>query len=277
MKEWSNEDIRQALLASGEKDIPVTPTTRPLLLRKLRKLLDRPQGENSEQHGEGESYSMSQTTPPRQQAHEDSMFEGYYGVVAAGCSEQKATLQLSPFYTSKAEVLKIIKGLPGARFKRFESQKGAEAFSLQPGSETDSVSATPQSSSSTSSPALSTSEKPNNFPSLKIQLLTKFRKLIENGDLVQFADTIWSNPRHLISSGDAPVVLQEGFRYNTLHCAVRARKLDICHELFVILESERFWTLVYPGDSEETRERRRSHLIDLYLNMQDKIVSLRGS
>ncbi len=280
LEEWSNDEIRQALLDNGQKDLPVTPTTKPLLLRKLRKLLGRAQaaGETSDKGKEEEldnesKLSTAPATPSRQHVNESRLFEGYYGV-AAGCAEPNAALQLSPFYTSKAEVLKAIKCLPGARFKRFESQEGAEAFS-QPGEPNPSNLAL-QCPASASSPVLDLAEKPNSFPSLKTQQLTQFRGLIESGDVVCFADSVWSNPRYLISSGDAPVILQLGCRYNALHCAVLARKLDVCRELFVILESERFWSLVYPDDVEETRANRKNHLLDLYLNMQDSAVSLQN-
>lgn len=283
LEEWSNEEIRRALLENGQKDLPVTPTTRPLLLKKLRRLLGKSAKAVSAEEGSNGSKVENESapaTPPGQPVAEKSSFEGYYGV-AAGCNEHSATLQLSPFYTSKAEVLQVIKRLPGARFKRFESQKSAEDFSL-PSRELENKpnsteEMTPPSSALPSNHATEVTEKSNDFPSLKTQQLTRFRGLIETGDVVQFADTVWGNPRHLISSGDAPVILQLGCRYNSLHCAVLARQLVVCRELFVILESERFWELVYPDDVGETREKRRSHLIDLYLNMQDKLVSLRNS
>ena len=287
--EWSDAEIRNALLARGEKDIPVTPTTRPLLLRKLERLVQqqlsqatpahaqfseisskgeepvdtRYQGENS-----GNSNSQTHDLTPKiegERVAEDKTFEGYYGV-SAGTVEHQAGVQLSPFYTNKSEALKAIRNIPGARFKRFESQEGAEAFSQLKKMEESSAHAVFQVTTSVS-------EKPNSFPGLKTQDLSRFRKLIENGNIVAFADAVWGNPRHLINSGDAPEILQEGFRYNALHCAVRSKQLGICRELFAILQSDRFWRLVYQDDPEETRLERKSHLIDLYLNMQDKIVS----
>ena len=192
---------------------------------------------------------------------ENAQFEGYYGV-ATGKVECQVGAQLSPFYTNKSEALKAIRNIPGARFKKFESQESAEAFS--------EITWVNKVQSNVVAPV---NEKPNHFPGLKTQDLSKFRKLIENGETAAFTDAVWGNPRHLISSGDAPEILQEGFRYNALHCAVRARQLSICRELFVILQSDWFWKLVYQDDSEETHLQRRTHLVDLYLNMQDKIVS----
>lgn len=289
--EWSDAEIRNALLARGEKDIPVTPTTRPLLLRKLEGLVqqqlnpalatavhsvseissegEKPAGTRFQGENNVKLNSLNHDLTPENQGvgvAEDTQFEGYYGV-AAGTVEHQAGVQLSPFYTKKSEAVKAIKKIPGARFKKFESQEGAEAFSQLKKMEQSSAHIVFQVTTN------SVSEKPNSFPGLKTQDLSRFRKLIENGDIVTFADAVWGNPRHLISSGDAPEILQEGCRYNALHCAVRARQLGVCRELLVILQSDRFWRLVYQDDTEETRLQRKNHLIDLYLNMQDKIVS----
>ena len=48
--------------------------------------------------------------------------------------------------------------------------------------------------------------------------------------------------------------------------------LCFLQELMSILQNPDFWRLVYPNDSPESVLRRRTHLIDLYLNMQDRIV-----
>ena len=46
------------------------------------------------------------------------------------------------------------------------------------------------------------------FKGPKIQDLVKLRKAIENGQINVVRDTIWTNPRYLVSSGDTPVILQ---------------------------------------------------------------------
>lgn len=270
LSEWSDAEIRCALVARGENAVPVTPTTRPLLLRKLERLMGEAQEETESEettspgHSQPSGEDSGQSTPAASDG--SASIEGYYGVAADVSSVQKS-VQLSPFYTSRADTLRAIKTLPGARFKKFSSQQDAEAFSQHQGG--------PAEAQNSSAGSIVASEKANNYPKLKTQALTKFRKLIEEGNTAAFADAVWTNPRHLITSGDAPEILQEGFRYNALHCAVKAHQLDICREIFVIVQSNRFWELVYPDDPGEVRAERQRHLIDLYLNMQDKIVSER--
>lgn len=117
-------------------------------------------------------------------------------------------------------------------------------------------------------------ERANEFPSLTVPEKNKFRTLIENCEVEEFVESVWGNPRCLITQGDAPEVLKISPRYNALHCAVRVGSLEICKKLFEILEGDLFWSLVYPGDPVEVRNKRRDHLIDLYLNTCDKGVWL---
>ena len=72
--------------------------------------------------------------------------------------------------------------------------------------------------------------------------------------------------------GDAPELLQPGTRYNALHVAARNNKLEFCKEILNTIESMDFWTKLYPDDSHESRNERNKHMVDLYLNMPDKIV-----
>lgn len=127
-----------------------------------------------------------------------------------------------------------------------------------------------------SNPPLVSSERANSYSSLTTPDLNKFRELIEKKELEAWSEAVWGNPRHLITQGDAPVILKPPTRYNALHCVARSGALAICRRLFEILEGDRFWSLVYPDDTAEIRGRRRDHLIDLYLNTCDKIVNLRS-
>lgn len=121
---------------------------------------------------------------------------------------------------------------------------------------------------------VSNAEKANEFPGLKVPEINSFRELIESGEVEEFENAVWENPRYLITQGDAPEVLKLGPRYNTLHCAIKAGSLEICRKLFEILEGDHYWSLVYPDDLVEVRNKRRDHLIDLYLNTCDKGVCL---
>ena len=51
---------------------------------------------------------------------------------------------------------------------------------------------------------LSTESVPYKAP--RPQELFIARKMIEKGEVKQFLDCIWNNPRYLISSGDTPVI-----------------------------------------------------------------------
>lgn len=115
-------------------------------------------------------------------------------------------------------------------------------------------------------------ERANEFSSLTVPEKNEFRTLIEKCEVEEFVKCIWENPRCLITQGDAPEILKISPRYNALHCAARVGSVEICKKIFEILEGDRFWSLVYPGDPVEVRKKRRDHLIDLYLNTCDKGV-----
>jgi hypothetical protein len=202
-------------------------------------------------------------------------FEGFYGVTVNAEGTTAGGTSLSPFYTTKSDALRAIKSIPGARFKKFSNQASAEAFSNSPSSSSFSSpnSAGNHSPASGGTSNVAVGDKPNLFASLKPPDLSKLRGVVESGDVSVFSHTVWSNPRYLVNCySDTPEILQYGCRYNALHCAVRAGKLEICQELMSILHNPDFWKLVYPNDCPESVLRRRMHLIDLYLNMQDKIV-----
>ena len=259
VSQWSDDEIQTALASIGGAQVPVTPTTRRLLERRLEKLLLKTRESvkndagSSEETGEKrggedgtvglseERHASSSTVPTKDGESQVVGFEGYYGVVVAN-AEALGGLPLSPFYTTKSEALRAVKSIPGARFKKFSSRASAEAFSnTSPGSGGRRDEGTPSSAGKRITTAAAAGEsgektsdvqindKPNEFPSLKTPDLSKFRGVVESGDVAAFSQTVWGNPRYLLNCyGDAPEILQPGSRYNALHCAVRAGKLEIC-------------------------------------------------
>lgn len=286
LQQWSDNEIRQALrFHHGLSSIPpITPLTRPFLERKLEDWIHRTASASDVCSVESVvdsslSNSVNHNGPPTAAQTSTERVEAYYGVVGPSTASITTASQLSPFYTSKSDALKAIKNVPGARFKKFDSQAGAEAFSsrqtqLQDESleQTDSPASDVCFNNSTNVDIQSVCEKPNNFPSLKTPDLSNFRMMIEKGDVESFLSCIETNPRYLITSGDAPPLLKMGVEYNALHCAVKSRQLEICQLLLAVIESDKFWEMVYRDDTDSVRLLRKHHLLDLYLNRQDKGV-----
>ena len=271
MEQWSDEELRQALQEhSLFQGIPVTSSTRQFMIRKLQAALNTPPSASPA------ATACVPESPQviNDQSHCPSMrAKGYYGVAAvlSTPNDDGSTghPHLSPFYTNKSDALKAIKGIPGARFKKFDSQSKAESFSQQTINESGRDE---RDLGQVSSPDKNF-EKANTFPSLKTPDLNMFRIMIEKGDIESFLKCVRRNPRYLINSGDAPEILKPPTRYNALHCAVIAGQVDICRQLLWVLQDNNFWAMVYPDDNpENVRPSRKEHLLDLYLNMQDKGV-----
>lgn len=234
VSQWSDHELQTALVTLDGTQVPVTPTTRPMLEKRVQKLLSRRQQAENEDVGERQNRAEFEVDSSREDHHtkneKQSNIEGYYGVVVNTEGTASTTAQsLSPFYTTKSEALRAIKNIPGARFKKFTNQASAEAFSNSPGNSTPNSTGKQSSVSEKSASALITESKPNQFPSLKTQDLNVFRGVVESGDVSLFTQTVWSNPRYLVNCySDAPEILHPTSRYNALHCAVRAGKLEIC-------------------------------------------------
>ena len=253
VSEWSNEEIQAALSTLGGVQVPVTSTTRSTLEKRVQKLLlgrgngseDRKESGLEEGPCNGTSCSphrdcVTSVQPANGVRESEADFEGYYGVTASA-EGTSGSLQLSPFYTSLSDTLKEIKNVPGARFKKFNSQANAEAFSNSPGRQRNgevvstrrtapgAAGVEPEPGNTAAQRPTEVGDKPNQFPSLKTPCLSKFRQLIESGNNAGFAQAVGSNPRYLINCDrDAPEILQPGCRYNALHCAVKAGNVEIC-------------------------------------------------
>ena len=244
VSQWSNDEIQAALVTLGSANLPVTRTTRPLLERKIEKLLFKKQQEPTIQHTDDPQLSnqaqLSVGACPEgladSQTAQLTPDTEYYGVSAEVSTGTTAPQTLSPFYTTQSDAVRAIKSIPGARFKKFTTRASAEAFSSSPVDHHTGGSLRGQSPATTTTTTTTRQQHPvtdrersNQFPSVKTQDLSRFRQLVEGGDVGEVSRVVWANPRYLVNCGsDTPEIVQPGFRYNVLHCAVQAGKLEIC-------------------------------------------------
>ncbi|KAH8411561.1 hypothetical protein KR215_006674, partial [Drosophila sulfurigaster] len=129
------------------------------------------------------------------------------------------------------------------------------------------ISSSNNSSSSISS--LNAERQPFRAPTK--QELVEFRKQIEAGNLERVKRIVWDNPRYLISSGDTPTSLKEGFRYNAMHICAQWNQPSISAFILKTI-SDREFTQLYAGkkSSGDMCAALNENLLDYYLNMPDK-------
>lgn len=257
----TDSELSRQLEEVGYAHPPVTPTTRRVLERKLAQLLNK-EVPSSPQRSIPELVSPASTSVVNTSAEKDKS-KGCYLLLYSGSIPDEVTLKKC--YYHKEELHDVLKVLKGARFKWFPSEEEAIAAYDDLKSEVkDNISTV----------TVANKESASLFPSLSTIALNKFRKLIEDGKIDDFREHVWSNPRYLVSPGDAPELLKPGARYNALHVATRSNRVELCKEILAIIESIEFWTKLYPDDSQETRLKRKQRVVDLYLNMPDKIVRM---
>ena len=176
--------------------------------------------------------------------------------------------QVPLIFRSQADALKAMKGHKGSRFKSFSSKEEAKTFSLSklPQLSVDKLCAYVANHVEQQN-QLKTVPKAPSF-----QELMKYRKGIEENDLTA-VQVCLNNPKYLISSSDIPVVLQEGARLNAVHICVKYNKLEMLNFILNTLRSNEFLKQMYQDATEEQLEFRKHHLLDLYLNTPEKIVS----
>ncbi|KAJ8963939.1 hypothetical protein NQ314_005270 [Rhamnusium bicolor] len=194
----------------------------------------------------------------------------YYGVFTP--NDNKDYSNSPNVFEDKLEALKVAKKNKKSRFKAFQFYHEAAEFALN-GSEYPNNNTTvngPLSQIILSEPTQTIGEKASPFKGPKPQELVELRKAIEGGNYKLVKDTIWQNPRYLVSSGDTPSILQEGPRYNALHVAAKSKNAEITELVLTTVSDTDFIKLLYGDDNQQNAEDRTSVLLDLYLNTPNK-------
>nr|CAH7745431.1 unnamed protein product [Callosobruchus chinensis] len=193
----------------------------------------------------------------------------YYGVyVPIDAKDYSA----GPYvFQDKVEALKLAKRNKKARFKAFQFYHEAAEFAMN-GSECPNNNHTIAGlfTSKVSETTQTIGEKSSPFKGPKPQELVELRKAIETGNYKFVKDTIWQNPRYLVSNGDTPSILQEGPRYNALHVAAKSKNAEIAELILSTISNTEFIKLLYGDDNQQNAEDRTAVLLDLYLNTPNK-------
>lgn len=268
-------DLMSELRKYGLTVGPITPTTRKVFEKRLLKArgqeISVPDCEEicSLPKDDTCGISISSESEDQGQISTKDTTTFHYGVCFERCHDNDREKVEPAVFSSKEQALHAVKKLKnkGARFKPFKTREEAERFSLS------SIPSTP----SSPGPACKPVDPVGNFKRPTPQELVKFRKLVESGNAQEFLSIVNTNPKYLISSGDTPVVLQEGFRYNALHVAAKADKAEMCKLVVDTVESDSFWchylSLNKDMNLSPVHYRRKQFLADLYLNTPDKGVS----
>lgn len=306
ISELDESELRTNLERFGESVGPLTESTRPLFERRLAKLLGK-DDENDEQtnansctkFGVGVEFGaiatpvVGKATDPASHLEKDSTVNVdtksgefdlanpvlYYGVTIPHVLTAEDD-DFEGVYTDKKEALRAVKKYKGSRFKAFKTHAEAIGFASQSDEKSVSSPFSRNGSASTSAKEpesindangiAPSGEKISPFRAPKSQDLVKLRKAIECGDAEFVTQTIWSNPRYLVSSGDTPAILQEGSRYNALHVACKSKQLNMVKVILQTIENPEFMAMLYSDDTEATCLQRVDFLTDLYLNTPDK-------
>ncbi|XP_054728401.1 ankyrin repeat and LEM domain-containing protein 2 homolog [Anastrepha obliqua] len=166
-------------------------------------------------------------------------------------------------FSGKSEALDVLKLHKEARLREFNNESDAFKFA-QTGHE---VVAPPRHADGKSSIV---AEKAA-FRSPTKQELIEFRKVIESGDYERVKSMIWDNPRYLVSAGDTPTTLKEGYRYNAMHICAISKKPRIAELILKTVSDTKFVDLLTGKKNDEKMCKELCvNLLDYYLNIPEK-------
>ncbi|XP_017485530.1 PREDICTED: uncharacterized protein LOC108374076 isoform X1 [Rhagoletis zephyria] len=166
-------------------------------------------------------------------------------------------------FSSKSEALDVLKLHKEARLREFSIESDALKFA-QTGYE---VVAPPRHADAKSSIVVEKAA----FRGPTKQELIEFRKVIESGDCERVKNMIWDNPRYLVSAGDTPTTLKEGYRYNAMHICAISKKPRIAELILKTVSDTKFVDLLTGKKNDEKMCKELCvNLLDYYLNIPEK-------
>ncbi|GMT24159.1 hypothetical protein PFISCL1PPCAC_15456 [Pristionchus fissidentatus] len=202
----------------------------------------------------GDSHNITQTSPIN---NTSPIFAVYYP------DDMKNSPRV--FYQSVKEATKFANSPEGrsrgARFRRFGNSSEATNFFESGDCQVPLLKA--DSNSAASDPVVA-------FSSVSRIDMNKLKKVIETDSLTEFLVLADVNPRYLINtSGDTAAIVQEGFRFNSLHIAAQNGSALIADHILLLISDTEYLIKLY-GTNEVDANLRKENILISYLNTPDK-------
>uniref|UniRef100_A0A915CV95 Uncharacterized protein n=1 Tax=Ditylenchus dipsaci TaxID=166011 RepID=A0A915CV95_9BILA len=163
-------------------------------------------------------------------------------------------------------------GIPGGNYTKGECKKEGTRFKkcVDKNDLEDFYSERQQDESTPKISALTTNEPVSPFKSLPTYRFTELRRAIEQKNDSKFEELLEENPRFLVNTNnDLPTIVQEGFRYNTLHVACRSSNLYVAQRVLSLITNIEWLNKAYGTDCGVME--RSNYLLDALLNTPDLV------
>lgn len=185
----------------------------------------------------------------------------FYGVCRDSQENNSIKQESFPLvFGSHQDAIGEMKNWKGSRMKRFSTRNEAEVFSLSKMAQDDSTTKAIEPSIPYKTPTP--------------QELDNLMGAVKAGNCEIVKNKLRQNPKYLVTSAEAPVMLHLGSKYNIMHVAAKENRVEICKLVVSMLEDDNFWSLMFPEESNPDANKKRSHrMLDCYVNTPDKAVS----
>ena len=109
------------------------------------------------------------------------------------------------------------------------------------------------------------------YSGLTPQQLKGLKEAIRDGNFEEVDSLIDTNPRYLVTTCDTPAVIHSGTHSNALHFAATSGNVKMVQKILDRVQDPDLMERMYPEESPEARAKRQEYLLDLYLNMPNKV------
>ncbi|KII69785.1 Ankyrin repeat and LEM domain-containing protein 2 [Thelohanellus kitauei] len=250
----TDDELRQEMRRCGMPVLPITLTTRNLIIKKLQNFQIKPESsESNDTDFKVNQNGKSQESENNIEKAESDLYVVVYDPASESTPKMMRTVE---------QAASLAKSSPTCRFRCFRSFHEAESFSMSP-----------QTSILETSNSVAREPDPlSKFPSVKPKDMNFFKSLFQENKLEEVCRLVLNNPKYIITSIDYPAIIHEGYRRNALHVAAHLDRPQIVEFILSILKDVYFISRFYSFEEALNGEAfdKSTRLLELMLNTPEK-------